>query len=49
MSQVMRNFNKQFSYSIYYAYVKLQLEEHFEYMFIYLTNLKDKYNMILEF
>ena len=45
----MRNFDEQFLYSMYYAHVKLQFKEHFEYMFIYLTNLKDKYNMILEF
>ena len=34
---------------MYYAHVKLQLEEHFEYMFMYLTNLKNKYDIILEF
>ena len=49
MSQVMKNFNEQFSYSIYYAQMKLQFEEHLEYMFMYLTDLKNKYNMILEF
>jgi len=32
MSQIMRNFNEQFLYSMYYIHVKLQLEEHFEYM-----------------
>ena len=45
----MRNFNEQFSYSMYYAHVKLQLEEHLEYMSMYLTDLKDKYDMILKF
>ena len=45
----MKNFDEQFLYSMYYAHVKLQLEEHFEYVFMYLTNLKNKYDMILEF
>ena len=45
----MKNFDEQFLYSIYYTHMKLQFEEHFEYMFIYLTDLKNKYNIILEF
>ena len=45
----MRNFNEQFLYSMYYAHVKLQLEKYLEYVSMYLTNLKNKYNMILEF
>ena len=49
MLQVMRNFDKQFLYSMYYAHVKLQLKEHLEYVFMYLTDLKNKYDMILKF
>ena len=49
MLQVMKNFDEQFLYLMYYAHVKLQLEEHLKYVFIYLTDLKNKYNIILEF
>ena len=45
----MKNFNEQFSYLIYYAHVKLQFEEHLEYVFMYLINLKNKYEMLLKF
>ena len=34
---------------MYYVYVKLQLEKHLKYIFMYLTDLKNKYNMILKF
>ena len=49
MSQAMKNFDKQFSYLMYYVQMKLWLEKHLKYMFMYLTNLKNKYNIILEF
>ena len=48
MPQAMRNFDGQFSYSMYYAQIKLQFEEYLKYISMYLTDLKDKYNIILE-
>ncbi len=49
MLWVMRNFDKQFLYSMYYAQVKLWFKKYFKYILMYLINLKNKYDMILEF
>ena len=43
-----KKLDKQFSHLIYYTYIKLQLEEYLKYILMYLTDLKDKYNIILE-
>ena len=48
-NMTLRNFNNKITLIIHMIIMKLQFNKHVEYVELYVHNLKNKYDMILEF